>query len=88
MLAFSSGELIQTSSFARSLDVSQPKIKNYMELQKGLSCGAKCSATHKIQKKRLVKTPKGHLRDTLITNYLLNINSVDDLLSHPQFGRI
>ena len=32
--------------------------------------------------------PKGHLRDNVILNYLLNINTVDDLKSHPQFGRI
>ena len=32
--------------------------------------------------------PKGHLRDTGLINYFLRIRSVDDLKSHPQFGRI
>jgi len=36
----------------------------------------------------MVKMLKGHLRDTGLINYFLRINDVDDLKSHPQFGRI
>lgn len=88
MLAFSSGELINASNFARSLDLSQPSIKRYMEIVEGTFLWRKLLCYTKNSSKRLVKTPKGHLRDTIINNYLLNINSEDDLLSHPQFGRI
>jgi hypothetical protein len=34
MLAFSSGEIINISKFATALDVSQPTIKKYFEIQK------------------------------------------------------
>ena len=88
MLAFSSGELINASNFARSIDVSQPTVKRYMEIAEGTFLWRKLLCYTENSTKRLVKTPKGHLRDTIISNYLLNVNTKDDLLSHPQFGRI
>lgn len=88
MLAFSSGELLNASNFARSLDVSQPSIKNYMEIAEGTFLWRRLDCYRENTKKRLVQMPRGHLRDTAILNYLLNINTVDDLKSHPQFGRI
>jgi len=39
-------------------------------------------------KKRLVKMPKGHLRDTGLITRFLKIYTADDLKAHPQFGRI
>ncbi|MFZ4084447.1 MAG: ATP-binding protein [Vampirovibrionia bacterium] len=88
MLAFSSGELLNASSFARSLDISQPSVKNYMEIAEGTFLWRRLDCYRENAKKRLVQMPKGHLRDNVILNYLLNINTVDDLKSHPQFGRI
>jgi predicted AAA+ superfamily ATPase len=38
--------------------------------------------------KRIIKMPKGYLRDTGLINYFLRIQTVNDLKSHPQFGRI
>jgi hypothetical protein len=36
--------------------------------------------------KRLVKSPKVHLRDSGLVNALLNITTLDDLLGHPVVG--
>ena len=88
MLAFSSGELLNASNFARSLDISQPSIKNYMEIAEGTFLWRRLECYRENAKKRLIQMPKGHLRDTVLLTYLLNINTVDDLRSHPQFGRI
>ncbi len=88
MLAFSSGEMINASTFARSLDVSQPTIKKYLEIVEGTFLWRKIPAYLKNVKKRIVKIPKGHLRDTGLINYLLHINNENDLKGHPQFGRI
>lgn len=88
MLCFSSGEIINASNFARSLDVSQPTIKSYLEIAEGTFIWRKFNCYSKNTSKRLVKMPRGQLRDTTLVNYLLNINSIDDLRAHPQLGRI
>ncbi|MCH2228399.1 MAG: DUF4143 domain-containing protein [Candidatus Caenarcaniphilales bacterium] len=88
MLAYSSGELINASNFARSLDVSQPTIKKYLEIVEGTFSWRSLSCYNKNTKKRLVKTPRGHLRDIGLINYFLNIGSIDNLKSRPQYGRI
>lgn len=88
MLAVSSGDLINASNFARSLDVSQPTIKKYFEIVEGTFLWRSLKCYSKNTKKRLVKMPKGHLRDPGLINYLLKNYSVDDLKSHPNFGKI
>ncbi len=42
----------------------------------------------KLEKQRLVKMPKGHVRDTGIINYLLNIKTIQNLQNHPKIGSI
>ncbi|MBJ6609483.1 MAG: ATP-binding protein [Candidatus Thiothrix moscowensis] len=88
MLAFASGDMINSSNFARSLDVSQPTIKNYLAIVEGTFLWRQIPSYQKNASKRLVKMPKGHLRDTGLINYLLRIQSEDDMKAHPQFGRI
>lgn len=88
MLAYSSGELINASNFARSLDVSQPTIKKYLEIAEGTFTWRSLNCYDKNTKKRLVKTPRGHLRDIGLINYFLNIGSIENLKSHPHYGRI
>ncbi len=88
MLAFSSGEIINASNFARSLDVSQPTIKHYLDIVEGTFLWRKLPSYQKNVTKRIVKMPKGHLRDTGLVNYLLRINNENDLKGHPQFGHI
>ncbi len=88
MMAHASGTLINYSDFARSLDVSQPTIKHYFEIAEGTFLWRRLSSFSANTKKRIVKMPKGHLRDTGLINYFLKIHSVDELKSHPQYGRI
>lgn len=88
MLAFSSGEIINAANFARSLDVSQPTIKSYLEIVEGTFLWRRLSSYQKNVNKRIVKMPKGHIRDTGLINYFLRIQNVNDMKSHPQFGCI
>lgn len=88
MLAFSSGDIINASAFARSLDVSQTTIKNYLEIVEGTFLWRRIPSWQKNVNKRIVKTPKGHLRDTGLINYMLRIQDENDMKSHPQFGKI
>ncbi|MEE9356040.1 MAG: DUF4143 domain-containing protein, partial [Methylococcaceae bacterium] len=88
MLAYASGEIINASNFARSLDVSQPTIQHYLEIVEGTFLWRKFPSYQKNATKRIVKMPKGQLRDTGLINYFLRLQSTDDLKAHPQFGRI
>ncbi|HFC92018.1 MAG TPA: ATP-binding protein [Leucothrix mucor] len=88
MLAFASGEIINASKFARSLDVSQPTIKHYLEIIEGTFLWRQIPSYQKNIRKRLVKMPKGHLRDTGLINYFLRLHNENDMKAHPQFGQI
>lgn len=88
MLAFSSGDLINTSNFSTSLDVSQPTAKSYFEIATGTFLWRKIPSFQSNKIKSLIKMNKGHIRDTGLTNHLLNINTLEQLKSHPQYGKI
>ena len=88
MLSYSTGEIINTSNFARSLDVSQPTIKKYIHIIEGTFLWRRIPPYEKSRTKRIVKMPKGYIRDTGLINYLLNIHSEKDLKGHQLYGRI
>lgn len=88
MLAFSSGEVMNNAKFATSLDVSQPTIKHYLEIAEGTFLWRRLPAFYSNKKKVLVKSPKGYIRDTGLINYFLKIQTLDQLLSHPNYGYI
>ncbi len=88
MLAFSTGEILNASNYARSLDVSQPTIKKYLDIVAGTFLWRKLPSYEKSKVKRVTKMPRGHLRDTGLINYLLNVNTVTNLKGHQLYGRI
>ncbi len=88
MLAYASGEIINASNFARSLDVSQPTVKHYLSIMEGTFLWRTIPSYQKNISRRIVKMPKGHLRDTGLINHFLRLHTTDDLKAHPQFGRI
>lgn len=88
MIATSTGEIINAANFARSLDVSQPTIKKYLEIVEGTLLWRKLPSYEKSTSKRVVKMPRGHLRDTGLINYLLNIYDIKGLKGHQLYGRI
>lgn len=88
MLSSSSGQMLNFSEFARSLDVSQPTAKLYFDIAHGTFIWRMLQSYQKNVKKRVTKMPKGQMRDTGLLNYLLSIPSVDAFYSHPLVGRI
>ena len=88
MIAFATGEILNASNFARSLDVSQPTVKNYMSILEGTFIWRRLPSYQKSKAKRVVKMPRGHLRDTGLANFLLNIHTTHHLKGHPAYGRI
>ena len=88
MLCFASGEIINLSNFSRSLGVSQPTVKKYIEIMEGTFMWRSLQSYEKSQNKSVTKMRKGHIRDTGLICHLLNIHSIDDLKSHPKYGQI
>lgn len=88
MLAGASGEILNASNFARSLDVSQPTVKSYWRIAEGTFLWRNLPSYMKNVAQRVTHMPRGHWRDSGLLNSLLRVRSAADLEGHPQVGRI
>jgi len=86
MLAGLSGQVINYSEVARALGVSQPVIRDYFNIVHGTFLWRQILPYEKNVKKRIVKHPKGHLRDSGILHHLLRLRDLRQLQSHPSMG--
>jgi predicted AAA+ superfamily ATPase len=86
MLAHFHGQLINYDQIAKSLQVSSPTVRRYVEkLEQALLIYTLPPLFVNI-KRRLVKSPKIYFVDTGMLHSLLNIHSLEDLFGHPQAG--
>lgn len=86
MMAHLNGQLLNTSTIAKSLGLSSPTINHYTEIFEGTFILRSLLPYHLNIKKRLVKSPKIYFRDTGILHALLNIETYDALQSNPYVG--
>ena len=86
MLGHRQGGLLDASELARSLDVSVPAVKRYVDLLSDLMLVRRLPPYFANVGKRLVKTPKIYIRDSGILHSLLGLDTLDDVLSHPIAG--
>jgi predicted AAA+ superfamily ATPase len=87
MLGNLSGTMINYSDVARTLAISQPTARDYVEIAHGTFVWRRIPAYAGNPLKRTVKHPKGYLRDTGLLHHLLRIPDLDVLLSHPAMGK-
>lgn len=81
-----SGRILNYADTARALGISQPTARDYFEIAHGTFVWRRMPAFTKDSLKRLVKHPRGYLRDSGLLHALLRIPDRDALLSHPQMG--
>ena len=86
MLGHRQGGLLNASELARSLDVSVPAVKRYVDLLSDLMLVRRLPPWFANLGKRLVKTPKVYIRDSGILHSLLGLGTLDHVLSHPVAG--
>ncbi len=86
MLGGLSGRVLNYAEVARALSVSQPTVRDYFAIAHGTFVWRTIPAFTRDVVKRVVKHPKGYLRDSGLLHTLLRIPDVDALLSHPQMG--
>jgi len=87
MLSNLSGTVINYSQVARTLGVSQPTAREYFHIAHGTFVWRHIQPYETNAEKRIVKHPKGYMRDTGLLHHLLHLGSLDDLLAHPGMGQ-
>jgi len=86
LLSGISGRVVNYSEVARALGVSQPTARDYFEIAHGTFVWRRIPAYTRDAVKRVIKHPKGYLRDSGLLHALIRVPDLDALLSHPQMG--
>ena len=86
MLAHYHGGIWNAAEAARSLGVTEPTARRYLDLLSGLFMVRQLQPWHENLKKRQVKAPKVYVRDSGLLHTLLGLVSEREILSHPKVG--
>jgi predicted AAA+ superfamily ATPase len=86
MLAHYHGQTWKATEPARSLGVSEPTVRRYLDLLTGLFMVRQLPPWHENLQKRQVKAPKVYLRDTGLLHQLLGLRTAQALVMHPKCG--
>jgi predicted AAA+ superfamily ATPase len=86
MVAHYHGQVWSNAEPARALGVSEPTIRNYLDLLTDALVLRQLQPWHANLRKRQVKSPKVYVRDTGLLHELLGIEDHMALLLHPMLG--
>jgi predicted AAA+ superfamily ATPase len=86
MLAHYHGQIWNAAEPARSLGVSEPTVRRYLDLLTGLFMVRQLQPWHENLKKRQIKAPKVYIRDSGLLHQLLGIRTEAELFAHPKCG--
>ncbi len=86
MTAHLQGSVLNKSSLANALGISQPSVSNYLEILEGAFMLCLLPPYHINVGKRLVKSPKLYLADTGLLHALLFLHNYNEVMGHPQCG--
>jgi hypothetical protein len=86
MLSHTHGQIMNKSTFAKSLELSVPTISRYLNYLESAFLIRSLQPFYRQVKKRLVKSPKVYLRDSGLLHHLHKIIDYNRLLGHPLLG--
>jgi uncharacterized protein len=86
MLAHYHGQIWNAAEPARSLGLSQPTVRSYLDLMTSAYMIRQLQPWHENLAKRQVKAPKIFVRDSGLLHALLGQRTRRDLLAHPKLG--
>ncbi len=86
MVAHYHGQIWNGAEPARSLGVSGPTVRRYLDLLTDALVVRQLQPWHANLKKRQVKSPKVYVRDSGLLHQLLGLESEKALLEHPKVG--
>jgi uncharacterized protein len=86
MVAHVHGSIWSAADPARSLGVSEPTVRRYLDLLTQTMMLRQLQPWHENLAKRQVKSPKVYFRDSGLLHALLGLATLPDLLAHPRSG--
>lgn len=86
MVAHYHGQIWSHADPARALGVSEPTVRNYLDLLTDALVIRQLQPWHANLRKRQVKSPKVYVRDTGLLHELLGIEHRAALMHHPKLG--
>jgi uncharacterized protein len=86
MLAHQQGGMLNVAQLARNLGMDSKTVQGYIDLLCDLLLLRRLPAWHNNHGKRLVKSPKVYVRDSGLVHALLDLQTQEQLLSHPVVG--
>ncbi len=86
MLAHYHGQIWTASNPARSLGVSEPTVRRYLDTLTQTLMVRQLQPWHENLGKRQVKAPKIYFRDTGLLHALMGVSTLPELLVHPRCG--
>ncbi|MCE2994490.1 MAG: ATP-binding protein [Cyclobacteriaceae bacterium] len=86
MCAHLHGQALNLSSLGNSLGITHPTVKHYVDVMVNTYMLRKIEPYYANIDKRLKKSSKIYLADSGLLHTLLNISSINDLMSHPVAG--
>ncbi|HMQ46736.1 MAG TPA: ATP-binding protein [Saprospiraceae bacterium] len=86
MLSHLHGQLLNITDLSRSLGISQPTVRRYLDLLEGGFIIHRLLPYFKNVGKRLVKSPRIYIRDSGLMHYLAGIRDQEQLYGHVQVG--
>ncbi len=86
MLAHMHGQIWSAADPARSLGVSEPTVRRYLDTLTQTLMVRQLQPWHANLAKRQVKSPKVYFRDSGLLHALMDIATLEQLLAHPRCG--
>jgi uncharacterized protein len=86
MLSHHHGGELNYSLFSKSLEISSPTVKTYIDFLEHAFLVRRLPAFSTNSKKRIVKTPKVYIRDSGLLHYLNQIGNKDELFNNLLVG--
>ena len=86
ILANFHGQTWNAAEPARSLGVSEPTVRKYLDFLSGMQLVRQLTPWHENLGKRQVKAPKIYIRDSGLLHYLWGTDTLDALWLHPRCG--
>jgi len=86
MIAHYHGQVWNSAEPARSLGVSEPTVRRYLDFLTGADLVRQVRPWFENLGKRQVKAPKVYIRDSGLLHALFNLGTLDAVLAHPKAG--
>lgn len=86
MLAHYHGQIWNAADPARTLGISEPTVRRYLDILTGVFMVRQLPSWQENLKKRQVRAPKIYIRDSGLVHQLLGIRTEKELLGHPKCG--